>query len=474
MSKQKKSISTIKIKKPPVFDFDLICIGGGSAGCRVASLAARAGKKVALVESNLIGGDCSNFSCIPSKALLQATQAYQQVLRSKSYGVEFGRCRLNWAKVMSHKNQAIKRTGVFEGQDILNGLGVTVLRGRALFVTPWVINVSGRSWRSKKFLIATGSKDYIPTIDGLDQIDYLTYKEALNLSKPPSSLLIIGGGSTGCELAQFFSHFSKQVHLVEKESQLLKECDLEVGQIAGKLLHNQGVGVYLKTFVSKIGLNPGGRLYRVNLEKDGRQKQVTVEKIVVATGRTPNVDNLNLDHAGVKHDNQSGINVNRYLQTSNSNIYAAGDVTGEKALTHIALYQAGIVAHNLWTRRRLRTDYKATPQCIFLDPEIATVGMGEKELKATSSKYGRSISPIKINSRSSTSNNRTGFVKILTNHRGILVGGSIVGPRAGEMIHELALAINNNLSVLAINKTIHAFPTWSESILDVCHKIVEK
>ena len=474
MNKEKKSISTIKIKKPPVFDFDLICIGGGSAGCRVASLAARAGKKVALVESNLIGGDCSNFSCVPSKALLQATKAYQDVLRSKSFGVEFGHCRLNWNKVMSHKNLAIKRTGALEGQEILNNLGVTVLRGRALFVTPWVVNVSGRSWRSKKFLIATGSEENVPIIKGLGSVDYLTYKEALNLPKPPSSLLIIGGGTTGCELAQFFSYFTKEVYLIEKAPQLLKDLDVEAGQISTKLLQNQGVDIYLKTVATNVQPAPGGRLYRVDLENAGRKKQINVEKIVVATGRSPNVANLNLSHAGVRYDIEAGIETNRYLQTSNSSIYAAGDVAGQQALTHLALYQASIVSHNLWSRRRIRTNYKAVPICIFLDPEVASVGITEKELKLKTSKYGRSIAPIKLNSRSGTSNNRTGFVKILTDHRGILVGGSIVGPRAGEMIHELALAINNNLSVLAINKTIHAFPTWSESILDVCQKIVEK
>ena len=466
--------SSVKMKKPTAFDFDLICIGSGAAGCRAASLAAKLGKRVAIVEaSNILGGECPNFSCVPTKALLQTTKVFKQVRRSSIYGVVNQNVRLDYSRAQQYKNQAVNNTGSYNAAQTLTEIGVTVLRGQAEFVNPWVLGVSGRHWRAKDILIATGAKDHIPAIEGLNQVDYLTFKTATSLTKPPGSIFIIGGGASGCEFAEFFKTIGSRVQLAEINQQLLDTEDIEIGQVVNKLLGNQGVIVHLTTQVIKVDQKKDGKKI-VWFEKDGKKQRTIVDQILIATGKRPSITDLKLENATVKHDPQLGIKVNRYLQTNTGHIWAAGDVIGPWRFTHMALYQANLVIKNIYRRRKAALNYRAVPRCIFLNPEVAAVGVNEKELRQQSSKYGQSIVAINQVSRSNTSGHKTGFVKILTNHNGVLVGGSIVAPSAGEMIHQLALAINARLSVVDITRTIHAFPTWSEAIWLACRQITDQ
>ena len=473
-TKDKPRSAPARMKKPTAFDFDLICIGSGAAGCRAASLAAKLGKRVAIVEAdNILGGECPNFSCVPTKALLQTTKTFKQVSRSGIYGIANKNVRLDYSRVMQYKNQAVNNTGTRNAAQTLTELGVTVLRGWAEFVDPWVIGVSGRHWRAKDILIATGARDYIPPIEGLNQVDYLTFKTATSLAQPPGSLFIIGGGASGCEFAEFFKTIGGRVQLAEINQQLLNTEDIEVSQVVNKLLVNQGVIVHLATRVIKVDQKKDGKKI-IWFEKDGKKQRTIVDQILITTGKRPSITDLKLENATVKYDPQLGIKVNRYLQTNTGHIWAAGDVVGPWRFTHMALYQAGLVIKNIYRRRKTALNYRAVPRCIFLSPEVAAVGVSEKELRQQSGKYGQSIVAINQVSRSNTSGQKTGFVKILTNHNGVLVGGSIIAPNAGEMIHQLALAINARLTVVDITRTIHAFPTWSEAIWLACRQITDQ
>ena len=461
--------SSPTIKKPAEFDFDLICLGSGSAGTVAANLSRQEGYRVAVVEADLIGGECPNFGCVPTKAMLRATTALTRAAQAKTYGLEATDLRLDWDKVHRYKDQAIANTEAHQGDKALTNLGLTVIRGQARFLTPWVIQVGNQRLRARHFLIATGARTAIPPIAGLETVAYLTAREALNLPRPPRSLLIVGGGAVGCELAEFFRSFKTRVGLIETADRLLPSEDPEVGQVVGRIFANKGIQTHLAATVSEV--SRAGEQIRVKFDHRGNSHQATVDQLLLATGKQPAIAGLNLDAARVATAD-SRLIINNRLQTSQPHIYAAGDVVGPYCFTHMAIYQSQIVAHNLWHRNKQRVSYRVVPRCIFVDPEVAAVGPTESQLQQQNIRYRKAITPISAIGRSNTSHQRTGLVKVLANPRGRLLGGSIIAPRAGEMIHELAIGVRANLTAKDIVQTIHAFPTWSEAVRLACWQLV--
>lgn len=455
-------------KRPLEFDFDLIVLGTGSGGGVAAHIATGAGKKVAVIEAEAVGGECPNFGCVPTKALLQAADIYNAVKDGGQFGINAERLTFDYKHIKTWKDRVVRRTGTSEGEAVYTAEGITLIRGTAHFLNPWTITVGNRRYNARKFLIATGTKQVLPPIPGLAETGFITYRQAIDFTKPPASLFIIGGGAIGCEFAHLLHSFDTKVTIADIAPRLIPLEDPEVGELLGAVYESRGIQIFTGAKVIKVSRSGQSKL--VEFEKDGALGQVRVSEIMLSAGMGPRTD-MGLENAGVAYD-RGGITVNQFMQTTSKHIYAAGDVVGPYRFTHTAAYQSRIAAHNMFhIKHKFATNYSAVPRCVFVDPEIACVGLTEQQLQAAGTPYQIGAAPISIIGRSNTSDQDTGFVKVLANKRGVLLGASIVSPRAGEMVHELTLAIHKRLKARDIVETIHAFPTWSETVRHACQKI---
>jgi mercuric reductase len=454
-------------KRPLHFDFDLLVIGTGSGGGVAAHIAARAGKKVAVVEGGKLGGECPNYGCVPTKALLQAAENYQ-IVKTNRFGIKARDVAVDYKAVKAWKDAVVRETGTEEGEAYFNQEGIKVIRGHGHFLDPWTVSVNGLRFRAKQFLIATGTRPVMPPVSGLNEAGFMTYREAIDVTQLPKSLFIIGGGAIGCEFAHLFHTFGVQVHIADLSPRLIGQEDPEVGELLGALYERRGIKVHTGVYIHRVELEDGQKV--VSYEKDGQIHQVSVEQIMVASGMAPNTD-MGLENAGVAYD-KSGIKVNQFMETTNKHIYAAGDIVGPYRFTHTAGYQSRIAVHNMYHReKKARAQYHAVPRCVFVDPEIACVGLTEAQLKAKNYPYQVAGVPITNIRRSDTTGVSDGFVKILASKSGVLLGASIASPRAGEMVHELTLAVQHRMTARQVAETIHAFPTWSEAVRLACQKI---
>lgn len=458
----------VKHAKPNYYDYDLIVIGTGAGGGVAAHVAAKAGKKVAVVEMEKIGGECPNFGCVPTKALLMAAETYQNALHGQRFGLRTEKVAYDYKTVKAWKDRAVLHTGTEEGKEFFVSEGIKVLAGQAHFISPWSVSVNGRRYSARKFLIATGTKSVVPPIPGLTEADYMTYRDAIELAEPPKSLFVIGGGAIGCEFTQLFSSFGTKVHVADMAPRLIAQEDPEVGELVGALFQNRGVEVHTNAKLTRVSRD--GKKKLVHFEIAGVTHKASVDEILLSSGKAPNTD-LGLENAGVEYD-RCGVTVNDHMQTTRKHIYAAGDVTGPYRFTHTASYQSRVAVHNMFHRdNQVVAKYHAVPRCVFTEPEVACVGYTEQQLQDKGIKYQVSAVPITVIGRANTSGVASGFVKVLASKNGTLLGASIVSPRAGEMIHELTLAIQHGMKARQIAETIHAFPTWSEAVRVACNRI---
>lgn len=453
---------------PLVHDYDLIVIGTGAGGGVAAHIAARLGKKVAVVENSAIGGECPNFGCVPTKALLQSAEYYVAAHNAKHFGVHVSNPHVNYGEVKKWKDRAVFNTGTEDGVSSLTSEGIDVIRGTAHFLSPRVLSVGKRRFSAHKFLIATGTHDVVPPIEGIKDVGYLTYKDAINLTERPASLFVIGGGAIGCEFAYLFDSFGAKVQIAEFAPRLAFREDPEVGELLGGIFEQLGIAVHTGSKVTKVEKSGASKIVHYTTA-DGISHKTKVDEILLAAGKAPNLD-VGLENAGVEYTKR-GIVTNQFMQTSAKHIYAAGDVVGPYMFTHTASYQSRIAAHNMYHAKKIAANYYAIPRCMFVEPEIACVGMTEEELKAKHIVYEVAAVPISVIGRSNTTQQDTGFVKVIASHTGVILGASIVSPRAGEMIHELTLAVSKHLTVHDIAMTVHAFPTWSEAVRVACAKL---
>lgn len=454
--------------KKPSFDFDLIVIGSGAGGSAAATIAAREGKRVAIIEANAFGGESPNWGDIPRRALLQAAHTYDEAKGAAKFGLRSGTIGYNYPSLQQWKALAVKRTGAGNNRNYYEGQGIATYAGTARFLSPHEITVNRRHLSAKHFLIATGAHYSIPDVVGLDEAGHLTPRTILDLTRPPKSLYIIGGGGMALEIAQLMAIFGTQVYIAEIASRLLPKIDNEAGELMQRLLKEQK-GVITLTETRTLAVEKEGIVRRVTYSRGGVEKSVRVDEVLVAAGRMPNVD-LGLENASVTYT-PKGIDVNEYLQTSARHIFAAGDVLGRSTQTHTALLQSRTAAHNIFKKNRVAPDYTATPRLISTSPAIASVGLSEDDCLRRDLAINTAMTPLSMIARSTTANFNDGFVKIITDKKGIVIGATVVSPAAGEIIHELALAIKYHLTAAQVAETPHAFLSWGEAVRVAAGKI---
>jgi mercuric reductase len=450
------------------FDFDLIVIGSGAGGSAAATIAAREGKKVAIVESDTFGGVSPNWGDVPIKALLHAAQLFDEARQGARFGLRSSTISYNYPSLRTWKDLAVKRTGAGGNRTYYENEGITAITGNAHFLSPHEITVGRHSYSGASFLIATGADWRAPHIQGLADVPFATPRTVLESLKPPKSLYILGGGATGVELAQLMAIFGTKVYVAEIAARLLPAYDSEAGEGIGKLLADQK-GVTVLTQTRTLVVEKENIAYRVTYNRGGQEHSVRVDEVLLATERTPNVD-LGLDNAGVDYA-AKGIHVNDYLQTTQKHIYAAGDVLGKHFSTHTALLQSRMAAQNILSKNKAVPDYTASPRVVFTYPGVASVGLTDDDCMRRDLHVRKATAPLNIITRSNTSDFRDGFVKLIVDKKGVILGATVVAPHAGEIIHELAIAVKYGHTAAEVAATPHAFLTWSEAVRVAASKL---
>ncbi len=450
------------------FDFDLIVIGSGAGGSAAATLAARDGKKVAIVEAGTFGGTSPNFGDVPIKALLHAAQLYDEAKSGARFGIRSSALGYNYPSLQAWKDLAIKRTGAGGNRKYYENEGIATLQGTAHFLSPHEISVNRKQVSAERFLIATGADWLMPNIMGIDGDSIATPAKIISAMRPPKTLYIIGGGSTGVELAQLMAIFGTKAYVADVASRLLPSYDSEAGELLEKHLHaTKGISVLTQT--RTLSVEKENIAHRVTYSRGGHEHSLRVDDVLVTAGRTPHVD-LGLENAGVEYS-AKGIVVNDHLQTSAKHIYAAGDVLGRDSHTHTALLESRVAAHNLFSKHKVAPDYTGTPNVVFTHPGIASVGLTEDDCLRRDLQIKKAVAPLNIIARSNTSDFRDGFVKIVTDKKGVLLGATVMSPSAAELIHELALAVRYGLTAQQLAATPHAFLSWSEAVRVAASKL---
>lgn len=456
--------------KKPTFDYDLIVIGSGAGGSAAATIAAREGKKVAIIEADTFGGDSPNWSDVPTKALLHAAHLYDEARHGSRFGLRSATLGYNYPSLRAWKDLAVKRTGAGGNRKYYENEGIATFHGAAHFLSPHEITVNRRHLSARHFLVATGSHWVAPNIQGLEDVTYLTPRTILEAMRPPKSLFIIGGGTVGVEIAQLMAIFGTKVYIAEIASRLLPQEDEEVGLLLERILKEQK-GVTALTQTRTLAVVKDGIGKRVTYTRGGVEKSVRVDEVLIATGRVPSVD-LGLENASVDYT-PKGIEVNEHLQTSARHIFAAGDVLGHNGHTHTAILESRVAANNLLHKNKITPDYTATPRLTFTHPGVATVGLTEDDCLKRDLPINKAIAPLNIIARSNTSDFRDGFVKIVTDKKGVILGATVVAPHAAEIIHELALAVQLRLTAHDVASTPHAFLSWSEAVRVAAAKLAK-
>ncbi|MCX2724108.1 dihydrolipoyl dehydrogenase family protein [Roseibium salinum] len=441
---------------------DICVIGAGSGGLSVAAAAAAFGVDVVLIEKGLMGGDCLNYGCVPSKALLAAGKAAFGQTKSPQFGV-FSRDReIDFARANDHVRQVIAAIAPHDSQERFEGLGVTVLRERAKFTSPDTLAAGNHEIRARRFVIATGSTAFVPPIPGLDQVPYLTNETLFDLREAPEHLAVIGGGPIGLEMAQAHRRLGAQVTVFEAK-QALGNDDPDMAAIVLGALRAEGIEILEGTAVGGIRKTEGGVLISAETSA-GRTLEVAASHLLVAAGRVANVDGLGLEAAGVDHDGK-GVRVDKGLRSSNRRIYAIGDVAGGLQFTHVAGYQAGLVIRSILFRLPVAMNNDLVPWVTYTAPELGHVGLSEAEARK---KYGGRVKVLTAdydeNDRARTEGETTGRLKLIAGPGGRLLGADIAGAKAGEIINLLSLALSRKMTMKDLAGFIAAYPTLGELV----------
>ena len=421
--------------------------------------------KVALIEKHKMGGDCLNTGCVPSKALIKTATVLSQIRRHRDYGIKSAHVGVDFAEVMERVQAVIKKVEPHDSVERYTGLGVDCITGSALIKSPHEVEIDGRTLTTKSIVIATGARPFVPPIPGLERVDFLTSDTIWNLRKKPERLLVLGGGPIGSELSQTFSRLGCRVTQVEKAPRLLSREDPECGDAVMERFRSEGIDVRSGTTCKEIRRDASGQ-YAV-VEKDGKEESIAFDRILVAVGRAANTQGFGLEELGVTLSERGTIEVDAYLRTRpHKNIYACGDVAGPYQFTHTAAHQAWYCAVNsLFSPfKKFRADYRVIPWCTFTDPEVARVGLSETEAREQNIPYEVSRYGLDDLDRAIADSEDHGFVKVLTvPGKDRILGVTIVGHHAGDLIAEFVLAMKHGIGLNGILGTIHIYPTLAEA-----------
>jgi pyruvate/2-oxoglutarate dehydrogenase complex dihydrolipoamide dehydrogenase (E3) component len=444
--------------------YNLVVLGGGPAGLVTAAGAAALGAKVALIERAWMGGDCLNVGCVPSKALLSVARIARTVRRAEEFGIDLaGTISADFGRVMARMRRLRAEIGRNDSAARYRDLGVDVFLGDGRFTSSHTVQVGDQELRFRKAVIATGARASAPPIPGLDQVPYLTNESVFSLTELPRRLGVIGAGPIGCELAQAFANLGSEVLLVEVAHGILPLEDRDASEVVRASIQRDGVR--LLCCAKELRLRHEAGQIRMSVESHGQQYEEAVDQVLVSTGRVPNVNNLGLETVGVAFDPRAGVRVNDRLQTTNPNIYAAGDVCSKYKFTHAADFMARIVIQNALFQGRAKASALTIPWCTYTSPEIAHVGLNEQDARAQGIELDTYLQHFANIDRAILAGETEGFVKVQTK-KGTdrILGATIVGPHAGDLISEITLAMTHGLGLQKLGSTIHPYPTHAEAI----------
>lgn len=452
--------------------YDMIIIGGGPSGMVAADLMARAGHRTALVEAEKLGGESAYHGTVPMKALLHATQTLDTARRASRFGLRTATLGYNFPSLFHWKDVAISRTGSAMSETYLRSVGVDVIIGNAHFIDKHTLAVGHTTITGKQFIIATGALPRVPNdIAGLSKLPILTPRTAFTLSRPPRTLFIIGAGATGCEFADFFATLGSQVTLADTQPRIMSQEDTEVSEVLEKVLaKRRGAKILSSVKITKIRRE--GLTYHITYLHGGAEHTAKADQVLLAAGKIPQTD-LGLENAGINYsfNHDVGIPVNDYLQTSSPHIFAIGSVTGRYFYTHTGVQEARIAVHNALHRKKMVVDYTVVPRITFTTPEIASVGLSESQCLKRDLRLKKTVAALSSITRANINDEYDGFCKIMTDKTGQIIGATIAAPHAGEMIHELALAMQYGLTATQVAATMHAYPSWSEIVRTACANV---
>lgn len=452
--------------------YDFVVIGGGSAGLVAAGGAGILGAKVLLVEKKALGGDCLYTGCVPSKSLIASAKFAARAKRAGDFGFEIADLKFkndSFASVTNRVRRIIETIENHDAPEVFERMGVEVCFGEPRFTSSNEIEIKLKNSnqtgkiKARRFCIATGSRPFVPPIEGLEETGYLTNEEIFEIKDLPEELIVLGGGAIGAEMGQAFARFGSKVTIVEMGERILSKEDEEISTLVENFFRAEEIKILTNTKAVKAHKNANGKKVLVVENEKKEQFEIEADEILAAVGRRPNIEGLELENANVKFDEKQ-IFTDKYSQTSNKKIFAAGDVTGHFQFTHTADYEAQIVIQNAFVPFpfKKKTDFRVVPWATFIEPEVGRVGLTEKEARE---KFGASVKVYKVsldeNDRAQAEGETEGFAKIVLNNHEI-VGAHIVAAHAGELIHEFVLAMTHHLSLSDLNKAIHVYPTFSK------------
>ncbi len=452
-------------KKPGSFDYNLVVIGGGSAGLVSSYIAAAVKAKVLLVEKDKMGGDCLNTGCVPSKSLIKSSRFLADLTRSERYGIKSASAEYDFADVLERVSLVIKQIEPHDSVDRYTQLGVECVQGDARVVSPWQVLVNDKIVTTQNIIIATGAKPCVPTIEGLEQVRYYTSDTIWSLRERPERLLVVGAGPIGCELGQSFSRLGCQVTMVDFAERIMLLEDEAAASLLMMQLESEGVELKLQHSIESFRVE-GNEQFATLVQKEGGSLQLRFDAVLFAIGRQANTSGFGLQELGVKTTRSGTIEVDKYMRTCVPTIYACGDVAGPYQFTHTAAHYAWYSTVNslfgdIW---RFKVDHRVIPRVTFTEPEIASVGYNEQTAKVAGLVTETTVFQLKELDRAIVDGKTEGFIKVLTPlGKDKILGVTIVGEHAGEILPEFVLAMKYGLSLNKILGTIHAYPTWAES-----------
>lgn len=444
------------------YDYDIGILGGGAAGLTVASGAAQLGAKTLLIEKEpALGGDCLHYGCVPSKTLIRSARLYHDMRHAGRFGLpEVALPPVDFSRIAGRIRDVVARIQKHDSEERFCGLGAKVVFGTAYFKDDHTVDLNGRAVSAKTWVIATGSSAAIPPIPGLKEVDYITNREIFSLDRLPGTMIVLGAGPIGIEMAQAFGRLGTSVTVVDRTDQILGKEDADMAEAVRSVMQSEGVAFYLGAAIQGVAVVDGEKQVTLELS-DGASIDLKADTVLVALGRSANVNDLRLDAAGVAVE-PTGITVDARLRTSQKHIFAAGDVSGGYQFTHAAGYEGGVVVTNAVIHLPRKVDYTWMPWCTYTNPELASIGMNEEAARNAGIEYAVWTEFFRDNDRSLAEGAAEGRIKLILDKKEKPLGVQILGPRAGDLIAEWVAVLNGGLRLSTLASAVHPYPTLGE------------